>query len=76
MTQRYLNRKEQADYCKQRGLKMTPHHLAKLACTGGGPEYQIWGNQAVATPQQMDTFIADKLSAPRRSTSEAEDGTP
>ena len=67
---RYLNRREQAEYCRQRGLKITTAQITKLA-HGGGPEYQIWGNQAVSTPQQMDEWIAAKLSPPRRSTSEA-----
>ena len=67
----YLNRREQADYCQQRGLKITPAQITKLAHTGGGPEYQIWGNQAVSTPEQMDQWIESKLSPPRRSTSEA-----
>ena len=67
---RYLNRREQAEYCQVRGLKITKSQITKLAHTGGGPEYQLWGNQAVSTPEKMDEFIASKLTAPRRSTSE------
>jgi hypothetical protein len=68
---RYLNRSQQAEYCQQRGLKITKSQITKLAHIGGGPEYQIWGNRAVSTPEQMDDWIAARLSAPRRSTSEA-----
>ena len=71
---RYMNRREQAQYCQERGLKITPAQITKLAHTGGGPKYQYWGNQAVSTPEWMDEFIASKLTAPRRSTSESGDG--
>jgi hypothetical protein len=66
---RYLNRREQVAYCNDRGLKISKPQLDKLACKGGGPDYQIWGNQAVSTPEQLDAWIASKLSPPRKSTS-------
>jgi hypothetical protein len=69
---RYLTRAEQAEYCRQRGLPITKSQITKLAHEGGGPEYQIWGNKAVSTPEQVDAWIAAKLTAPRRSTSEPE----
>jgi hypothetical protein len=68
---RYLNRRELAAYCNERGLKITPAMFAKLAHFGGGPEYQLWGNQTVSTPEQADEFIARRLKSPRKSTSEA-----
>jgi hypothetical protein len=71
MTKPFLDRSEQADYLTQRGLKITRGQLTKLACIGGGPEYQIWGNRAVSTPEQLDAWVEKKLGAPRRSTSEA-----
>jgi hypothetical protein len=69
---RYLNRREQAEYCQARGLSITKSVLDKMAHTGRGPAYQIWGNKAVSTPEQMDEWIASRLSATRRSTSEPE----
>ena len=66
----YLNRREQAEYCNKRGLKVSAPTLGKLASVGGGPEYQIWGNQAVSTPEQLDAWIKNKLTAPRKSTSD------
>ena len=71
MPTRYLNRREQAAYLNERGLKATKAGLDKLASIGGGPEYQIWGNQAVSTPEQLDTWIEGKLTAPRRNSSNA-----
>ena len=67
----FLTRREAAEYLTERGLPVTYTTLTKLACTGGGPEYQRWGNKAVSTPQQLNDWIAAKLKAPRRSTSEA-----
>jgi hypothetical protein len=67
---RYLNRREQVEYLKGLGLKISKPQLDKLACKGGGPEYQIWGNQAVSTPEQLDAWVDAKLTAPRRSTSD------
>jgi hypothetical protein len=70
MTQRYLDRREQAAYLTQRGLKITKSQLDKLAHLGGGPVYQIWGNRAVATPENLDAWAEAQLSLPRRSTSD------
>jgi hypothetical protein len=70
----FLNRRKQVAYCQERGLKISVPQLNKLASKGGGPEYQIWGNQAVSTPEQLDAWIASKLTAPRKSTSDAVKG--
>jgi hypothetical protein len=72
MTTIFLNRKEQAKHCQARGLKVTPAQLAKLASIGGGPRYALWGNQAVSTPEWIDEWIEQKLTAPRRSTSDVQ----
>jgi hypothetical protein len=69
---RYLNRRQQAEYLKARGLKITPDQLAKHAHYGAGPKYRIWGNQAVSTPEWLDEWVEEKLTEPRRSTSETE----
>ena len=61
---RYLNRREQAEYCRERGLKITKSQLTKLAHTGGGPEYQLWGNQAVSTPEKLKRGLTG--SSPHR----------
>lgn len=68
----YLTRKQAADYCRERGIPVTAGTLQKKASTGGGPPYQIFGNKALYTRPAMDAWISEELSAPRRSTSEAE----
>lgn len=71
MTQ-YLDREEQAAYLNKRGLKYSKHTLQKLASTGGGPKYVIFGNRAVSTPEWLDEWIESRISTPRRHTSERE----
>ncbi len=72
MTQRkYLPRQEASEYIHNRwGLKYSPKTLAKLACTGGGPEYQVFGRTPVYLPANIDKWVLSKLSEPVRSTSE------
>jgi hypothetical protein len=70
MSQVYLDRREQVEYLRRRGLKITKSTLDKLAHTGRGPLYQIFGNRAVSTPENLDAWIDAKLTTPRRSTSE------
>ena len=73
MQKRFLTRKNAAQYLtEQRGLPTTYSTLQKFACLGGGPIYRIFGNKAVYTEQDLDSFAESKLSAPRRSTSELE----
>lgn len=68
--QRYLTRDEAAAYLTAKGLKITKTTLQKLATTGGGPEYAIFGNRALSTQEQLDRWAESKLK-PRHSTSEA-----
>jgi hypothetical protein len=68
----YLDRAEAADYLTGRGLKTKKGTLQKYATTGGGPRYRRYGNKAIYTRDDLDEWAAEKMSAPRRSTSEAE----
>lgn len=68
---KYLSRSEASDYLASLGLKITKHTLQKMACVGGGPQFQIFGNRAVYNTEALDAWIAQKLRPPRRSTSEA-----
>ena len=43
MTERYLSRREAAQHLTERGLKLSPNTLMKMATTGGGPRYCRWG---------------------------------
>ena len=67
----FKSRAEAADYLTARGLPITKSTLQKLACTGGGPTYRIWGNRAVYATDDLDSYAENKLTLPRRSTSEA-----
>jgi hypothetical protein len=66
----YKDRREAADYLTKRGFKTTWSTLQKYGTTGGGPQYQLFGNRAVYLEQDLDSWAESKLSAPRFSTSE------
>lgn len=70
MEARYLTRTEAAEYIRGHGLRYSAATLQKLATTGGGPVYRRFGNRAVYTEADLDAWIEQKLSAPKRSTSE------
>ena len=67
----YLDRRDAAKYLTDRGLRYTHNTLQKLATVGGGPAYQLFGCRAVYTAAELDAWVAQKLTAPRRSTSES-----
>ena len=67
----YRDRREAADYLTERGMKTSWRTLQKLATVGGGPRYRIFGNRAIYTDPDLDDWAANKMSAPRYSTSEA-----
>jgi hypothetical protein len=67
---RFLSRKSAAQYIMDEwGLPITAGTLTKMASTGGGPVYQIFGNKAVYEPRNLDEWAQGKLSPPRKSTS-------
>lgn len=75
MQQQYLTRQEAAAYVRERyGLPCSPRTLAKLATVGGGPVYRRAGLRALYAPADMDEWVASRMSAPVRSTSELEAG--
>ena len=72
MQQRYLTRREQTTYLKDRwNLTYSVGTLQKLASTGGGPTYRRFDNKAVSTAEWLDQWVQDKLTDPQKSTSEA-----
>ncbi len=71
MPKRYLTRRESAQYLSECGLLVTKNTLQKFATVGGGPEYSIFKNRAVYTPQNLDAWAEARLTASRKSTSEA-----
>jgi hypothetical protein len=69
--ERYLDRREAADYLtSQRGLRISRNTLQKMATTGGGPPYRIFGIRAVYLATELDAWADTKLSDARHSTSE------
>lgn len=71
MDNSYLERTEAAEYLTARGLRVSKNTLQKWATTGGGPSYRRFGLRAVYTREDLDLWANDKLTAPRRSTSQA-----
>ena len=67
----FMSRRETSEYCHSQGLPAAVATLAKYATIGGGPEFQLFGRFPRYTKEAVDAWIASRLSAPRRSTSEA-----
>ena len=67
----YLDRKEQSVYLREKhGVDVAPSTLACKATRGGGPLFVKFGNRALSTPQWLDEWVDNEMSAPRRHTSE------
>lgn len=69
MTEKYLDRNEAAVYLTERGLRVSKNTLQKWATTGGGPIYRRFGLRAVYVASELDSWAAQKMTAPRQSTS-------
>lgn len=70
MHPRYLSRPEAAAFLTEHGFPISKNTLQKMATTGGGPTYRIFGHRALYTPDDLIAWAEAKLSAPRISTSE------
>ncbi len=66
----YLTRIEAAEYLSAMGAVISKNTLQKLATVGGGPIYRRFGNKALYVRSDLDNWLAEKMGAPRRSTSE------
>ena len=66
----YLTRQEAAEYLTSKGYPTAKGTLQKLACVGGGPEYQLFGNRALYQPEKLLCWARARLSTPRCNTSE------
>ena len=67
----FLTRREAAAYLSERGLPTSWRTLQKWVTVGGGPVYRRFGVRAVYTAVDLVAWAEAKLSAPRRSSSEA-----
>jgi hypothetical protein len=66
-----LHRPEASVYLlKRHGVKAVPGTLAKLACTGGGPEFSYRGRFPVYTPEALDDWAKAKSTKAVRNTGE------
>lgn len=68
-TRKFLSRPEAAAYVADMGLPCTTGTLAKLASTGGGPAFRKFGRTVRYVLEDLDAWVASRLSAPVRSTS-------
>jgi hypothetical protein len=72
MSERFLRRREAAEYVHHKFGFCSEKSLAKLAVVGGGPIYRKVGKFPVYSPADLDEWASAKLSPPVRSTSEYE----
>ena len=71
-THRLLRRKAASDYLHEtHGLDRAPSTLAKLAVIGGGPIFRRINRVPLYAKDDLDRWVASKLSAPMRSTSDS-----
>jgi hypothetical protein len=67
---RLLRRAEAAKHIDEKwGYPCSPRTLAKLAVVGGGPLFRKAGRFPLYHPDDLDSWIAGKLSDPMTSTS-------
>ena len=67
---RNLRRKAASVYCKENGYPVAEAALAKYAVVGGGPIYRKFGRIPIYATDDLDAWIAEKLSPLVRSSSE------
>lgn len=63
---RYLTRTEAAGWLTEQGLPVKSSQLQKLATTGGGPPYSIFGNRAVYAIEDLLAWVESRLAAGRK----------
>jgi hypothetical protein len=71
-TQKFFRRKDAGAYLKGTFGFGSEKTLAKLACTGGGPEYRKVGPMVIYEQDKLDEWAFRQIGAPMRHTSEAD----
>ena len=67
---RRLRRSEASEYLRQHhGVSIAKATLAKYAVVGGGPKFRKFGRVPLYPTDELDTWVASRLSAPLTSTS-------
>ena len=65
-TDRFLSRREAAEYLTGRGLRTAAQTLARLAATStSGPAYRIWGSRTVYAAADLDAWAEARVSKVR-----------
>jgi hypothetical protein len=67
---RPLTRREAAQWLTERGFRTAEASLAKAATVGGGPTYRKFGRRPLYDVEDLEAYVASRLSQPRRSTSD------
>lgn len=71
-TPRFYNRKEAAQYLRERwGQRTSAKTLAKWACQGGGPTFSYAGRFPIYAQTDLDEFARKRIRGPFGSTTEA-----
>lgn len=66
---RRVSRKKSAQYLTDHGYEISHNTLQKLACVGGGPEYEKWGNRCLYLPEKLIEWAESRLK-PCRNTND------
>jgi hypothetical protein len=68
---RRLRRSEASLYLKERwGIDRKPSTLAKIACLGGGPKFELAGRFPLYPEPELDAWAQSTLSPLKSSTSD------
>jgi hypothetical protein len=67
-----LTRRQAAGFLRGHGFPVAEATLATKATRGGGPPYSLWSGRALYRAGDLLDWARASLSAPRRSTSEAD----
>ena len=70
-THRFLRRKAASQYLEETWRGPRPQHVGQDAVLGGGPTFRRAGRVPLYSADDLDEWVASKLSPPMRSTSEA-----
>ena len=68
-TEKKLRTRGAASFLTDHGYQIAPATLDKLACIGGGPEYETWGRFRLYSPPKLLAW-AHARSRVKRSTSD------
>jgi hypothetical protein len=70
-TSKMLRRWDASNYLRDtHGVSRAPSTLSKLAVIGGGPVFRHIGRVPFYSPDDLDAWVKNVLSSPRRSTSD------